>query len=48
MELQFVSAALAMVYFYPALVRGLGYSNPITAQYMTVSFHFYRNLICDT
>ncbi len=33
---QFVSATLIMAYFYPLLVRGLGYTNPITAQYMTV------------
>jgi MFS family permease len=33
----FVSATLVMVYFYPVLVRGLGYSDPIKAQFMTVS-----------
>lgn len=35
-RIQFTSAALLMAYFYPPLVRGLGYTNPITAQYMTV------------
>lgn len=32
----FVSATLIMVYFYPVLVKGLGYSDPIKAQFMTV------------
>lgn len=27
-----------MAYFYPPLVRGLGYKDPIMAQYMTVCF----------
>jgi len=27
-----------MAYFYPPLVRGLGYKDPIMAQYMTVSY----------
>lgn len=27
-----------MAYFYPPLVRGLGYRDPIMAQYMTVCF----------
>jgi hypothetical protein len=26
-----------MTYFYPALVKGLGYANTVKAQYMTVS-----------
>ncbi|KAK5658640.1 hypothetical protein OQA88_2033 [Cercophora sp. LCS_1] len=30
------SATLIMAYFYPVLVKGLGYTNPITAQYMTI------------
>ncbi|KAK3313973.1 major facilitator superfamily domain-containing protein [Apodospora peruviana] len=32
----FFSATLLMAYFYPVLVKGLGYDDPITAQYMTV------------
>ena len=31
-----MSATLVMAYFYPVLVRGLGYLDPIKAQYMTV------------
>lgn len=34
--IQFLVASLLVVYFYPALVKGLGYDNPVTAQYMTV------------
>lgn len=33
---QFLTASLLIVYFYPVLVKGLGYDNPVTAQYMTV------------
>jgi len=29
------SAAIVLVYFYPVLVKGLGYTDPIMAQYMT-------------
>src|ERR1043166_5109774 len=29
-----------MVYFYPVLVKGLGYTNTVKAQYMTVSAPF--------
>ncbi|KAK0641807.1 pantothenate transporter liz1 [Cercophora newfieldiana] len=32
----FISATLIMVYFYPVLVRGLGYTDPVKAQFMTV------------
>ncbi|KAK0620771.1 pantothenate transporter liz1 [Immersiella caudata] len=32
----FVSQSLILVYFYPVLVRGLGYTDPIKAQFMTV------------
>ncbi|KAK3984209.1 major facilitator superfamily domain-containing protein [Cladorrhinum sp. PSN332] len=32
----FMSATLIMAYFYPVLVRGLGYTKVTTAQYMTV------------
>ncbi|KAK4182958.1 putative transporter-like protein 21 [Podospora australis] len=32
----FISAMLIMAYFYPVLVRGLGYTDPVKAQYMTV------------
>jgi hypothetical protein len=31
-----IGATVAMAYFYPALVKGLGYTNSVTAQYMTV------------
>lgn len=34
--LQFISATLIMVYFYPVLVKGLGYTNTVKAQFMTV------------
>jgi predicted MFS family arabinose efflux permease len=31
-----MNTTLVMAYFYPVVVRGLGYTNPIKAQYMTV------------
>jgi len=30
------SAAVILTYFYPVLVKGLGYTDPVMAQYMTV------------
>jgi len=45
----FISATIAMVYFYPVLVKGLGYTNTITAQYMTVPIWvvgFVFTMIC--
>lgn len=33
---QLMNTTLVMVYFYPVLVNGLGYTDPIKAQYMTV------------
>jgi len=30
------SAAVILTYFYPVLVKGLGYTDPVIAQYMTV------------
>jgi len=33
---QLMNTTLVMTYFYPVVVKGLGYTNPITAQYMTV------------
>ncbi|KAK4209549.1 putative transporter-like protein 21 [Rhypophila decipiens] len=32
----FLCGSLLIVYFYPVLVKGLGYDNPVKAQYMTV------------
>jgi MFS family permease len=31
-----MNTTLVMTYFYPVVVRGLGYTNPVKAQYMTV------------
>ncbi len=36
-QIQAMSGPLVLSYFYPTLVRGLGYT-AITAQYMTVSY----------
>jgi hypothetical protein len=38
--LQMYSGTAILTYFYPVLVKGLGYTDPVMAQYMTVRHLF--------